>query len=84
MLLEGINPSVPHIFRGHALLCLHCTYEDCGAPMLVSEEEIPRQQGAYMYDRPICRRGIRIGVVGRFVPISPPGGARGGKAEVTG
>ena len=58
---------------------IYCEYEDCGAPILVRHEEVPKQHGAYAYDCPVCRRGIRIGVVSRFLPISPPGGARGGK-----
>ena len=61
------------------MVYIHCEYDDCRAPILVREDEVPQQHGAYAYTCPVCRRGIRIGVVSRFMPVSPPGGARGGK-----
>lgn len=58
---------------------LYCEYRDCLAAMLVRDEDVPKQHGAYAYDCPVCRRGVRFGVVNKFHPVSPPGGLRGGR-----
>ena len=63
-----------------AMLYTRCTYEDYRAPIIIEDSDIPTDRGAYAYECPICRRGIRFGVVSRFTPISPRGEARGPNA----
>ena len=59
-------------------------YDDCLAPVIIRDEDMPTKQGAYSYDCPVCRRGIRFGVVGRFMPMSPKGGDKGATISAPG
>ena len=56
------------------MLYTHCAHEDCRAPIMIPDDEIPKAHGAYSYNCPICRRGVRFGVVSKFTPIRLPGG----------
>ena len=44
---------------------------------MVVDLETAKEPGAYGFECPICRRGLRFGVVKRLLPIVPSGGARG-------
>ena len=46
-------------------------YNDCLAPVIIRAADVPEKQGAYSYDCPVCRRGVRFGVVSRVIPVSP-------------
>ena len=69
-----IGQSVP---QDSAMLYTQCTYEDCRVPFIIAGSDIPGGQGTYACNCPVCRRSIRFGVVSRFLPINPSGGARG-------
>ena len=53
-----------------------CNYDDCGVPIAI-DLEAAQKPGAYGYECPICKRGLRFGVVQRLMHVVLSGEAKG-------
>ena len=44
-----------------------CSHKDCGALIVIPDEQLPQEPGKYEYECPVCQRGATyIGVVTQF------------------